>query len=48
MSHTTIYFLTEAKDLEEEEHEVTAYLEGESFFDYFDVLKDKCSILLIL
>jgi hypothetical protein len=41
MSHTTIYFLTEAKDLEEGEYEVIAYLDGESFYDYFDVMKDK-------
>jgi hypothetical protein len=45
MSHTTIYFLTEAKDIEEAEQEVSAYLEGERFFDYFDVMKDKSGSL---
>jgi hypothetical protein len=45
MSHTTIYFLTEAKDQEEAEQEVSGYLEGERFFDYFDVMKDKSGSL---
>jgi hypothetical protein len=41
MSHTTIYFLTKAGDFEEAEKRVTDYLEGEHFFDYYDVLKEK-------
>jgi hypothetical protein len=45
MSHTAIYFLTKAKDLDEAEHEVSAYLEGENFFDCFDVMKDKSGTL---
>jgi hypothetical protein len=34
MSHTTIYFLTVAKDFEYAEKTVVGYLEGENFFDY--------------
>jgi hypothetical protein len=45
MSHTTIYLLTDAKGLDEAEHEVSAFLEGESFYDYFDVMKDKSGSL---
>jgi hypothetical protein len=37
MSHTTIYFLTEADDLDHAERRVTAYLESETFFDYSEV-----------
>jgi len=38
MSHTTIYFLTKAENAEQAERAVTAYLDTEHFFDYFDVL----------
>jgi hypothetical protein len=34
MSHTTIYFLTSARDFDHAERTVTGYLEGETFFDY--------------
>jgi hypothetical protein len=37
MSHTTIYFMTETKDLEQAESRVTAYLESETFFDYSEI-----------
>jgi hypothetical protein len=45
MSHTTIYFLSEAKDVEEAEHNVLAHLEGEDFFNYYEVMKDKSGSL---
>ena len=38
MSHTTIYFLTEAESYDDAEAKVTAYLEIERFFDSFEVL----------
>jgi len=38
MSHTTIYFLTEAENYDDAETNVTAYLETEHFFDSFEVL----------
>ena len=41
MSHTTIYFLTEAEDMEQAESRVASYLETEHFFDYYTVLPDK-------
>jgi hypothetical protein len=37
MSHTTIYFLTEAEDLERAENKVTAFLESETFFNYSEI-----------
>jgi hypothetical protein len=37
VSHTTIYFLTEADDLDHAGRKVTAYLESESFFDYSEI-----------
>jgi hypothetical protein len=37
MSHTTIYFLTEAENFGRAEENITAYLEGENFFDYSEV-----------
>jgi hypothetical protein len=40
MSHTTIYFLTEAAGFEKAERKVTAYLETENFFDYSETLPD--------
>jgi hypothetical protein len=40
MSHTTVYFLTETKDLEQAENRVNACLEGETFFDYSEVQHD--------
>jgi hypothetical protein len=40
MSHTTIYFLDKADDFDRAEKTVTAYLEGETFFDYSEVLHE--------
>jgi hypothetical protein len=40
MSHTTIYFLTEAADFEKAERKVTVYLETENFFDYSETRAD--------
>jgi len=40
MSHTTIYFLTEAEGYEQAESKVTQYLEAENFFDYFNTLAE--------
>ena len=40
MSHTVIYFLTEAEDMEQAESKVASYLETEHFFDYSDILSD--------
>jgi hypothetical protein len=37
MSHTTIYFLTAARDFDHAEKMVRGYLEGENFFDYSEV-----------
>jgi hypothetical protein len=37
MSHTNIYFLTEAENFGQAERKVTAYLESENFFDYSEV-----------
>ena len=41
MSHTTIYFLTEAEDFDRAERRVTAYLETETFFDYSAVIPEQ-------
>jgi hypothetical protein len=41
MSHTTICFLTEAKEFDEAERRVTAYLETETFFDYSSVIPEQ-------
>ena len=41
MSHTTIYFLTEAESIEKAEGKVDSYLETEHFFDYYTVLHEK-------
>jgi hypothetical protein len=41
MSHTTIYFISKAKNLEQAEKKVMEYLEGEHFFDYFNVLPEE-------
>ena len=41
MSHTTIYFLTEAEDKEQAESKISSYLETEHFFDYYSILSDK-------
>jgi hypothetical protein len=40
MSYTTIYFLAKADNFDEAENHVSAYLETESFFDYFNVLPE--------
>jgi hypothetical protein len=40
MSHTTIYFLTEAESLGEAENKVTTHLETEHFYDYSDVIHE--------
>ena len=40
MSHTTIYFITEAEDLDQAGSRVTGYLETEHFFDCFSVLPE--------
>jgi hypothetical protein len=45
MSHTTIYFLAEAEDFDNAEEQVTAYLETESFFDYYNTLPDESGTL---
>jgi hypothetical protein len=45
MSHTTIYFLTEANDFDQAEHRVTEYLETEHFFDSFNILPDESGSL---
>jgi hypothetical protein len=37
MSYTTIYFLTKEDNFNEAEKEVSAYLEAESFFDYYNI-----------
>ena len=41
MSHTAIYFLTEAEDMEQAESKVASYLDTEHFFDYYTALPDK-------
>ena len=41
MSHTTIYFITEAENIDQAENRVTGYLDSENFFDYFSVLPDE-------
>ena len=41
MSHTTIYFLTEADNLEEAESQAADFLENENFYSYYTVLPDK-------
>lgn len=38
MSHTTIYFLNKAENVEQAERKVTDYLETENFFDYYNVI----------
>jgi hypothetical protein len=45
MSHTTIYFLTEAEDIEEAQSKVDSYLETEHFFDYYTVLPESSGLL---
>jgi len=41
MSHTTIYFLTKADEIEKAERKVDSYLETEHIFDYFTILPEK-------
>ena len=41
MSHTTIYFLTQAEDMEEAESQVADFLENEDFFSYYTALPDE-------
>jgi hypothetical protein len=40
MSHTTIYFLAEAENQRRAENAVSAYLEGETFFDYSEIQRE--------
>ena len=45
MSNTTIYFLTEAEDIDQAEHNVSAYLDTENFFDSFSILPESSGLL---
>jgi len=45
MSHTTIYFFTEAESYDDAEAKVTAYLETEHFYDSFEVLPESSGSL---
>jgi hypothetical protein len=47
MSYTTIYFLAKENNYDETEREVSAYLETESFFDYYNILPEKSGPLEI-
>jgi len=46
VSHTTIYFLAEAEDIDQAEIRVAEYLETENFFDYFNFLPDESGSLV--
>jgi hypothetical protein len=45
MSHTTIYFFTEAKNYVDAEDNVTSFLESEHFYDYSSVLHESSGSL---
>jgi len=45
MSTTKIYFLTEAEDIDQAEHNVSAYLDTENFFDSFSILPESSGLL---
>jgi len=45
MSHTTIYFLTEAENIEKAVSKVSSYLDTEHFFDCYDILYDSSGSL---
>jgi hypothetical protein len=45
MSNTTIYFLTEAEGIDQAEHNVSAYLDTENFFDSFSILTELSGLL---
>ena len=45
MSTTKIYFLTEAEDIDQAEHNVSAYLDTEHFFDSFSILSELSGLL---